>query len=538
MERGASPLTSPTRSSAGPGGAVLVEVFSPPRHDWGAIETRRAPPRPVAVSAARESLERAKARLDRALALPTPGADRAGARDRLARRSSGCRGFAASTATPPGRRSCFASAPCSSDADLLCHELCHVWQMQHRPLAMPLSYLRSGYAAQPLRGRGARGGRGDPWLRSARSRPARRSGSRTRPRRGWCVCVNGGRAREVAGTWSSTLEWLVAKLAPRFPALGFGEVRYRIKSWRQLELCIEDARAAIDAAGGERTLLVGFSMGGAVAISAADEPGVERGARAGAVDPRPPRPLAARRQAPRRPPRLARPLAAGGARRLGLALPARLRAGAGERGARELHADPRRPARARAAHPRRAARCRSPAPPPGRGSSRLSSRGSPAEAARRSICACVGSRTFQTRPSFSSPRITHQERSNWKRRRPWRAEAGKAWWLLCHPSPKTSIATTQLLRDSSRHLVVAPAEHVADRVHAEGRVLVEEDAHEPAPDQPLDPVARARRARSRSRTGSRASPPPRAGRGGRSSGSAGRRRGPCRSGGPAPSRGW
>jgi hypothetical protein len=29
--------------------------------------------------------------------------------------------------------------------DLICHELCHVWQMQHHPLAMPLSYLRSGY---------------------------------------------------------------------------------------------------------------------------------------------------------------------------------------------------------------------------------------------------------------------------------------------------------------------------------------------------------------------------------------------------------
>jgi len=35
------------------------------------------------------------------------------------------------------------------DEDLLCHELCHVWQMQHRPLAMPLSYLRLGYAANP-----------------------------------------------------------------------------------------------------------------------------------------------------------------------------------------------------------------------------------------------------------------------------------------------------------------------------------------------------------------------------------------------------
>ncbi len=35
------------------------------------------------------------------------------------------------------------------DDQLLCHELCHVWQMQHRPLRMPLSYLRFGYARNP-----------------------------------------------------------------------------------------------------------------------------------------------------------------------------------------------------------------------------------------------------------------------------------------------------------------------------------------------------------------------------------------------------
>lgn len=29
--------------------------------------------------------------------------------------------------------------------DLIVHELCHVWQMQHRPVRMPLSYLRTGY---------------------------------------------------------------------------------------------------------------------------------------------------------------------------------------------------------------------------------------------------------------------------------------------------------------------------------------------------------------------------------------------------------
>ena len=33
--------------------------------------------------------------------------------------------------------------------DLVTHELCHVWQMQHRPLRMPLSYLVRGYKNNP-----------------------------------------------------------------------------------------------------------------------------------------------------------------------------------------------------------------------------------------------------------------------------------------------------------------------------------------------------------------------------------------------------
>jgi len=89
------------------------------------------------------------------------------------------------------------------------------------------------------------------------------------------VCVNGGQGHEVPGTWSATLEWLVHRLAPSFPGLRFGEVRYRIKSWKQLDMCVADARAAIDELGGERTLLLGFSMGGAVSIAAAGDPRVE-----------------------------------------------------------------------------------------------------------------------------------------------------------------------------------------------------------------------------------------------------------------------
>ncbi len=91
------------------------------------------------------------------------------------------------------------------------------------------------------------------------------------------VCVNGGTSAEVEGTWSASIEWLVQSLATRLPELGFLEVRYRIKSWRRLELCVEDAAAAIEAAraaGVQELALLGFSMGGAVAVQTAAAPEV------------------------------------------------------------------------------------------------------------------------------------------------------------------------------------------------------------------------------------------------------------------------
>ncbi len=91
------------------------------------------------------------------------------------------------------------------------------------------------------------------------------------------VCVDGGQRAEVAGTWSATLEWLVRRLAPAFPGLAFIEVRYRIKSWQRLQGCVEDCRAAIELAvadGAREVALLGFSMGGAVAIASADSPAV------------------------------------------------------------------------------------------------------------------------------------------------------------------------------------------------------------------------------------------------------------------------
>jgi pimeloyl-ACP methyl ester carboxylesterase len=89
------------------------------------------------------------------------------------------------------------------------------------------------------------------------------------------VCVNGGQQREVEGTWSASVEWLVRRLAPRVPELAFAEVRYRVKSWRRLESCVEDARAALYEVGAPRVVLLGFSMGGAVSIAVAAEPKVE-----------------------------------------------------------------------------------------------------------------------------------------------------------------------------------------------------------------------------------------------------------------------
>ena len=97
---------------------------------------------------ARAALERARARLDGLSLYPRP------VRTRRVRiytvpwffRLPRFRHFDGFTAyflillrRPPGR---------ASD-DLITHELCHVWQMQHHPIRMPLSYLRHGYEKNP-----------------------------------------------------------------------------------------------------------------------------------------------------------------------------------------------------------------------------------------------------------------------------------------------------------------------------------------------------------------------------------------------------
>jgi len=91
------------------------------------------------------------------------------------------------------------------------------------------------------------------------------------------ICMNGGVARPVPGDWSPSIEWLVGELAPRFPQVGFAEVRYRIKSWRALDSLVADATdavAAVRARGARRLALLGFSAGGAASLVCAGQQGI------------------------------------------------------------------------------------------------------------------------------------------------------------------------------------------------------------------------------------------------------------------------
>ena len=97
----------------------------------------------------RAALERARARLDRLALYPRPvEVDRVRIvvapwffrLPRLRRYS----GYAL-------RRTILLKRPVGEGTsdDLLCHELCHIWQIQHRPIRMPLAYLRYRYRDNP-----------------------------------------------------------------------------------------------------------------------------------------------------------------------------------------------------------------------------------------------------------------------------------------------------------------------------------------------------------------------------------------------------
>src|SRR6185369_8593362 len=68
----------------------------------------------------------------------------------------------------------------------------------------------------------------------------------------------------------------------------------------------------------------------------------------------------------------------------------------------------------------------------------------------RVVCATFATFTFHASPRRRSALMPIQFRSSSYQARPWRAETGCAWWLLCQPSPNVMSATHQLLVESSR----------------------------------------------------------------------------------------
>jgi dienelactone hydrolase len=91
--------------------------------------------------------------------------------------------------------------------------------------------------------------------------------------------MNGGRASLEPGDWSASIEWLANEVRAARPEVAVAELRYRVKSWKRFQMCVDDARNALEALTGSGptvTTLVGFSMGGAVSIAAADTSAITR----------------------------------------------------------------------------------------------------------------------------------------------------------------------------------------------------------------------------------------------------------------------
>jgi hypothetical protein len=93
----------------------------------------------------RGALSRAKARLDRLDLYPRPVSVRS-VRILVVPRLFRLPWFRRFDGYALHRAILLRSAAFLEDDDLVTHELCHVWQMQHHPLRMPLSYVLHGYA--------------------------------------------------------------------------------------------------------------------------------------------------------------------------------------------------------------------------------------------------------------------------------------------------------------------------------------------------------------------------------------------------------
>ncbi len=98
--------------------------------------------------AKRDALARAKARLDALSLYPRPVSLR-GVRVWIAPPLFRLPWFRRFDGYAAHRTILLRSRAFLADETLVAHELCHVWQMQHHPFRMPLSYLLLGYDENP-----------------------------------------------------------------------------------------------------------------------------------------------------------------------------------------------------------------------------------------------------------------------------------------------------------------------------------------------------------------------------------------------------
>ena len=163
-----------TRSATSTAHRPRTSVRVPAAQDGSAILVL-APVTRAVTARLREAL-RARRRGSTRSPLPAPGAHRARARSRRALVLP-----RAGPAPLPRLRARPDDPAARADAsdDLVTHELCHIWQMQHRPVHMVVTYLTTRYRSNPYELRGAPRGRADPVAsahgaagRSSRARPA------------------------------------------------------------------------------------------------------------------------------------------------------------------------------------------------------------------------------------------------------------------------------------------------------------------------------------------------------------------------------
>ena len=94
--------------------------------------------------------------------------------------------------------------------------------------------------------------------------------------------------------------------------------------------------------------------------------------------------------------------------------------------------------------------------------------------------------TSHARPSACSVLMPIQLKSNSYQARPWRADTGCAWWLLCQPSPKREQRHPPVVGRVVARLEAARAPEVRRRVHQPGAVQAEGGAEEDAPEHVRD----------------------------------------------------